>query len=260
MSFYPILSAPGCSGQTTVYNFAPNNWEKVSKCTRLVNLTWASDGAWHSIVLTELPFGSAETFSRKNVCPHLPADILPLLSLSKDPLPRRSTNLPSVMHSTAMPNWRATLSLHSGVASTSYQGELDPFPDSGSLLTFAPFIQFGSKVENFMLFVNLENSPLLRTSALEVHDSAEPSCVKQSIFVRNNSISAISLDDLYFGSDTLPIISSKGMAGIPLFFSKTSDGSFLSIEHTHPPASYVIHGERWGAQKAIKKKWFDKLA
>jgi hypothetical protein len=158
-----------------------------------------------------------------------------------------------------MPNWRATISLHSGMMSTSYQGELDPFPDPGSLLTFAPFIQFGNKVENFMLFVNLENSPLRRSSILEVHDSAETRCVKQSTSVRSNSISVISLDSLNFSIDTLPIISCKGMSGIPLFFSKTDDGSFLSMEHTHPPASYVIHGQRWGAQKLMKKKWFDKL-
>lgn len=260
MSFYPILSAPGCMGQTTVYNFPPNNWELNFDRTRLVNVTWAEDGVWHSMVVGELPFGSARTFSKEDIRPSLPDNTLPLLSLSTEALPKQCLSLPRAMHGTSIPSWRGTLSLRSTIAETSYQGELDPFPNPGSLLTFGPFIQFGRSVENFMLFLNLEESPVARTSIIEVHEGANLSQLKRSIQVRNNSISVLSLDDLDFSINSLPVVSCKGMSGIPLYFSKTRDGSFLSIEHTHPPASYVIHGERWGAQKVIKKKWFDKLA
>ena len=163
------------------------------------------------------------------------------------------------MHGTTMPNWRATLGLLSPLASTCYQGELDPFPAPGSLLTFAPFVQFGSGVENYMLFLNLEKSPQTRTATVEIYDSAVPGRCRGSFEVRNNAVSIVSLDDTGMGPEDLPVIICKGMSGIPLYLSKTTDGSYLSLEHTHPPASYVIHGKRWEAQKILKNDWFAKL-
>jgi len=70
----------------------------------------------------------------------------------------------------------------------------------------------------------------------------------------------ISLDDLGLNGEDLPLIICRDMAGIPLYFSRTTDGSFLSLEHTHPPASFVVHGSRWEAQKLLKKHWFTKVS
>jgi hypothetical protein len=50
------------------------------------------------------------------------------------------------------------------------------------------------------------------------------------------------------------------MAFVPLYFSTTKDGQFLSLEHTHPPASLVTHGDRFGAQRHLKKLWFSQLS
>ena len=33
----------------------------------------------------------------------------------------------------------------------------------------------------------------------------------------------------------------------------------LSLEHTHPPASFAVHGERFKVQAEIKKQWFNAL-
>ena len=259
MSYYPILTAPGCAGQTTLYNFPPNTWENVSKDCRLINLTWAQDGIWRSVTLGELAFGAMQAFTSGDVTSHVPDGTLPLLSLASSAFPEHSESLPTVMHGTNMPNWRATLGLVSPLASTCYQGELDPFSAPGSLLTFAPFVQFGSGIENYMLFLNLEKSPQTRTSAVEIYDSAVPGRCGGSFEVRNNAVSIVSLDDTGMGPEDLPVIICKGMSGIPLFLSKTADGSYLSLEHTHPPASYVIHGKRWEAQKILKNDWFAKL-
>ena len=48
------------------------------------------------------------------------------------------------------------------------------------------------------------------------------------------------------------------MAGIPLVleFAKTK---MLSLEHTHPPASFVVQGERFKVQSEIKYNWFNTL-
>jgi hypothetical protein len=260
MSFYPIISAPGCIGQTTLYNFSPNNWEKRSENKAcIVNLTWAFDGVWNSVVLDELSFGKIVNYKRSDISAFLPEDSLPLLSMSSLPLPKFSEILPKSLNSNHMPNWRATLSLISPFALTSYQGELDAFPETGSLLTFAPFIQFGEEVENYMLFLNLEKNPQKRRSKLEIYNSVNPSFILGDFTVSNNTISKIRLDDLGFSHEDLPVIICKNMAGIPLYFSKTTDGAFLSLEHTHPPASLVILGERWEAQKILKKEWFTKI-
>ncbi len=256
MSFYPILSAPGCTGLTTLYNFPPNNWEDMRKERRLVNLTWAQDGAWRSVTLGELAFGEMQAYIRADLAAHVPEDALPLAST---PFPERSESLPTGMHGTNMPNWCATLGLVSPLASTCYQGELDPFPVPGSLLTFAPFMQFGVGIENYMVLLNLEKSAQARTSTVEIYDSAVPGRYYGSFEVRNNAVSDVSLDDTGMGAADLPVITCKGMSGIPLYFSKTTDGAFLSLEHTHPPASYVIHGKRWEAQKILKNDWFAKL-
>jgi hypothetical protein len=259
MSFYPVLSAPGCIGQTTLYNFPPNNWEYQLKDARFVNLTWAQDGHWRSVALGELAFGAMQTYTRADLPAYVPEDALPLLSLASSPFPECSECLPTSMHVTIMPNWRATLGLVSPLASTCYQGELDPFPVPGSLLTFAPFVQFGSEIENYMLFLNLEKSPQTRTSTVEIYDSAVPGRCRGRLQVRNNAVSIVNLDDTGMGPEDLPVIKCNGMSGIPLYFSKTANGSCLSLEHTHPPASYVIHGKRLEAQKILKNEWFAKL-
>lgn len=259
MSFYPILFAPGCAGQTTLYNFPPNNWENRRMKTQLVNLTWAQHGLWRSVILDELVYGEIRAYTHSDISAHVPENILPLLSLSSMPFPELSETLPASVQSTNTPNWRATLGLVSPFTSTSYQGELDPFPAPGSLLTFAPFIQFGPEIENYMLLLNLEKNPQTRISTVEIYNSAKPDLALGSFEVINNSISSVRLDGLGLGPDDLPVVICKGMSGIPLFFSKTANGAHLSLEHTHPPVSFVIHGKRWDAQRILKNQWFAKL-
>ncbi len=259
MSFYPLLCAPGCTGKTTLYNFPPNNWEDLSKESRFVNLTWEQEGVWHSLVLGELEFGAIKPYTKADLAAYIPTDALPLLSLAPAPFPARSEALPICISNTNMPNWRATMELVSPHSTTCYQGELEPFPAHGSLLTFSPFLQFGSGIENYMLFLNLEKSPQKRTAIVEIYDCAWPKQIKGKFEVRNNAISVISLDGLGFRPDDLPAILCRDLSGIPLYFSKTHDGGMMSLEHTHPPASSVVHGKRWEAQKMLKNAWFSQL-
>lgn len=259
MSYFPILKAPGCVGQTTLCNYPPNNWEDLSKGARLIHVTWAQGGVWHSEVIGELPFGATQSINENDVASIVPSNALALLSLDKVPLPASSAELPVSASNSTTPNYRASIGLMSLRAFTSYQGELDPFPVPGSLLTFAPFIQFGSEIENYVLLLNLERNPQARASTVEIYDSAKPGSLRASFEANNNNVSAIRLDCHGFGREDLPVIICKGMSSIPLYFSKSEDGACLSLEHTHPPASYVIHGKRWEAQKMLKNDWFAKL-
>ena len=259
MSYYPLLHAPGCRGWTTLCNFAPNNWEATRASPRFINVTWCADASWQSESIGVLAPDELRTLRPRDVVEHVPEGALPLLSLTVDKLPSRSDSLPRTDETrTFVPAWRATLGLESAHVSTCYQGELDPFPAPGSLLTFCPFLQFGTEVENYVLVLNLENSPVSRVTQVEIYDSQNNE-LRGSFETRNNALTTIALDGLGFGPDDYPLIICRTMSAIPLYFSKASDGSFLSLEHSHPPASYVIHGRRWEAQRAIKSTWFSKV-
>ncbi len=256
-----MLRAPGCSGITTLHNYAPNNYEEKAKRDRFVNLTWSDGQLWRSRKLATLKFGTSMRVRTTDVIGMLPNESLPLLSLSDMPLPGEIDKLPTAgMPHTSTPNWRATLGLQSlSGASTCYQGEVDPFPSPGSMLTFGHFLQIGAEVENYLLLINLEVSPKAREAKLEVRDAAEPSRLLTSAQIFNNQVNVVKLSWIGMNEAELPVLVCPNMSGIPLYFSRTSDSRYLSLEHTHPPASTVVHGRRWDAQKLLKQLWFSKV-
>ena len=261
MSYYPILNAPGCVGWTTLCNYSPNNWEVGKPTEKCVNLTWVEDTVWRTETIGTVAPDGMRTVTIDDVSGMLPHAALPFLSLTTRALPARSETLPATdTERTHLPAWRATLGLSASNASTSYQGEVDPFPAPGSLLTFCPFLQFGSEVQNFLILLNIERSAVPRRAKVAIYDSARPDQPRGVFEAENNNVTVIGLDDLGFGPTQLPMIISREMSAIPLYLSLTRDGSCLSLEHTHPPASYVIHGKRWEAQKILKNIWFSRAA
>ena len=156
------------------------------------------------------------------------------------------------IHSYSTSRWRATLRLLHTVSS-----EIDPFPYNGSTLSFPPLIQCDSTINNFLLFMNLENSPSIRSGQLEIYNSSERSNLLETFTVFSNSITCICLDSLDLCKTDLPILISKKMSGIPLFLAFSDTCNSMSLEHTHPPASYVIHGKRWALQKYLKGLWYE---
>lgn len=260
MSYYPVLKAPGATGWTTLCNFPPNNWEVRQRGDQWLNVTWSSGGRWLTESLGTLVEGGIRTVTSQELAGLVPTDALALLSLTRIPPPSLSDTLPKLNTSlTTTPVWRATLGLATEAAQTSYQGELDPFPPQGTLLTFGPFLQFGVGLENHLILLNVENSAVSRTSELEIYDASGLG-LRGTFKVCNNAVNLIPLDGLGLGPEDLPLFTCRGMAAIPLYFSRTSDGAFLSLEHTHPPASLVVHGKRWEAQKLLKNRWFAKVA
>lgn len=260
MSYYPLLKAPGAKGWVTLCNFSPNNWEANRPQPQCINVTWASGGFWLSKQFGVLAPGALRTITAGDVAEVVPADALALLSLTRTPPPAESDVLPQLdIASTSVPAWRATLGLSTPQAQTSYQGELDAFPPQGSLLTFGPFLQFGEGIKNHLILLNIENSPTGRSAELEIYDAAgfKP---KGRFPVSSNAANSIPLDGLGFEPGDLPLFICRGMAAIPLYFSSAMEGAYLSLEHTHPPASLVVHGRRWEAQKLLKSRWFARVA
>ena len=261
MSYYPILPAPGCSGWTTLYNFAPNNWEEGARLTRYVNVTWADGRYWHTRNLARLQYGALKTVHAVEVAGLMPDASLPLLSLTDfEPSPVAERLPPVGSAHASYPAWRATLGLLSeSGAKSCYQGELDPFPAPGSLLTFGQFLQFGKGIDNYLLFLNIESDATQRNEQIEIRNAASPERLLARFPVKNNSVNPIRLDFPDTAEEDLLLITCKGMSGVPLYFSRSEGGGYLSLEHSHPPASSVIHGRRWEAQKLLKQRWFAKV-
>jgi len=242
-----------------VYNFAPNNWEVKLNCERWINVTYSMENEWITENLGTLSEGGVRTVTADELCGVVPTNTLALLSLTNNPISRNSCSLP-VLSGTlnTTPVWRATIGLSSAHTKTSYQGEIDPFPQNGTLLSFGPFLQYGKDIENYLIFLNVENSAATRTAEIEIY-TANRLNLKGKFTVRNNSSNIIALNDLELNKDDLLLVMCKKMAGIPLYFSRTIDGVYMSLEHSHPPASFVVHGNRWEAQKLLKKNWFNKV-
>jgi hypothetical protein len=260
MSYYPLLKAPGAQGWATLCNFSPNNWEAKRGRQQFINVTWTSGELWISKNLGVLAPGELRTITASDVEDVVPADALALLSLTRTQPPSKSDALPKLdTVSTSVPAWRATLGLSTSGAQTSYQGELEAFPPQGSLLTFGPFLQFGEGIKNHLILLNVENSPVSRSAELEIYDAAGLK-LRGRFTVGNNAASSIPLDGLGFEPRDLPLFVCRGMAAIPLYFSSAMDGAYLSLEHTHPPASLVVHGRRREAQKLLKNRWFTKVS
>ncbi len=258
MSYYPILQAPHCTGQTTLYNFAPNNWESSNKLAKNISLTYLKNNLWHSEYLDTIQYGNAKTITTQDIT-QISQGALALLSLSATKLPKTSKQLPQLsIAKTIAPAWRSTLCLDSGFTKTSYQGEIDPFPPKASLLTFSPFLQFGKDIESYVLLLNIEKKASSRKAEVKIYD-ANTKILKNTQTASSNNISVISLDGLGFDEYSLPVVVCKTMAAIPLYFSCANKGEFLSLEHTHPPASSVVHGNRFGVQKHLKTQWFSQL-
>jgi len=211
------------------------------------------------VIVDELAYGANKSYERCHLASYLPEDSLPLLSLASSPPTGPTQLLPISPHRTYLPSWRATIELVTPHSSTSYQGELDPFPVPGSLLTLSPLLQISDSLMNFVLLLNLEKFPAKRRSMFKVFNLSQSYRFLREFEIVNNSINVIRLDNLGLEPRDLPIGICADMSAIPLYLTIADDARFLSLEHTHPPASYVIHGRRWEAQRLLKNLWFSRL-
>ena len=132
------------------------------------------------------------------------------------------------------------------------------FRSKGSLLSFHPFIQYNN-VSNFLLVLNLQDKPSIETKILEIFDSVSLEKLGESELL-TNSVSRINLDQFKISPRSLPIMTCKNMAGIPFGLGVSDDNKMLSLEHTHPPASFTLFGNRFKMQSEIKRKWFEKIS
>ena len=256
--FYPIIKILEYEGWTTLSNYAPNDWENKDKGNKSIYILWTDGNRWHTKKLADLPYGENFRVSTEDLNDEILQNNLAFLYPSTIELPELMDKLPSEKNwVTHVPAWRASVGIKSETAQVSYQGEIEPFPEKASLLTFHPFLQFGD-FDNYLITINLQNSPGIKPSELEIFNSSQKVFV-DSQPIKRNSATIIPLNDYNFSPTDLPVFINKEMSAIPFGFGCTKNGFMLSLEHTHPPASLVLHGNRMAAQSGIKASWFRKL-
>tara|TARA_B100000767_G_C19682613_1_gene500283 strand:- start:25 stop:831 length:807 start_codon:yes stop_codon:yes gene_type:complete len=258
-NFYPILRAPNCNGFTVVHNYPPNNWEIRKNFDKYINITWSDGFKWNTKIIGTLAKNKSYRINEKDLN-FVPNHLLALSSLSINKLPTTSDILPEdIDMKTNMPEWRATIGLESELGgATSFQGEAHAFPSNGSILSFAPFLQQGKDLSSYLLFISIEKSPLFRHTTLFFLDAyGKKIMIKKPII--SNHLSTVKLDEIGYRPSELIVLTTENIVGIPLFMTAYKKGKELSLEHTHPPASFALHGNRWGLHKELKEIWTKKL-
>ena len=261
MVYFPLLNFNSSfRPSTSIYNFSPNNYQSSRKISRHLYLHYSDGSAWHSHFIKTLLPGCSLTITPDS----FDFDIFCLhgtyLALYSSPISDFNKFLPEPVNhiSDTLPAWRASVSIsHRSGAFTSYQGEIYPFPSKATLLSFNYFTQPPSTL-NYLLFMSLESDPSIRSAELGFYRPKDSSSPFYSCQIFTNTINSIKLPDL-FNSDDLICVKSDDCSGIPLFLSFCPSSSSLSLEHTHPPASLAIHGNRFVAQKLLKEAWFNFL-
>lgn len=256
--FFPLMSSPDLTGFVDLVYMSPNNWESLlSRPVHLYSLE-AKGKFWETQDLGVLRKGDVRRLETSDDFFAESSSSLKLIYPSLLKIPKVLESLPEEpIWNTRIPEWRVTTGFFKGKAQTSYQGELFPLPAKASMLSFHPFIQYGA-VENRLVILNATKSPELRSGRILFYDSAtREKIAEHTIF--SNSVTSINLNQMGFKEVQLPAILSPDLAGVPFGLGIWEGGRMLSMEHTHPPASFVLFGDRFGIQGTIKKKWFSSL-
>jgi hypothetical protein len=252
------MKTPDLDGFCDLVYESPNNWENRIRKAVSIYLLWSDGQNWNSIKLTEMRYGDYFKVNTKNLDEKFLKSGLALIYPSINNLDSRLDALPSkkVWYS-EIPAWRNTSGFYNQYTQVSYQADIEPLPPKASLLTFHPFIQFGEVINN-LLVLNVTNNPNIKKDKISLFNSYDKSFVAD-VEIRTNSLTTIPIDIYNFKPTDLPVFYSPNIAGIPFGLGIAKSGRMLSLEHTHPPASLVLHGDRRGMQGKIKKAWIEKL-
>ena len=256
--FFPLFKTLDLEGFVELVYIPPNNWENPLKTKLRLYLLWPSDGVWNTRELCQIQYGQVIRFTTEDFTAETFQTGVALVYPTSQALPSTLDTLPvEAFWSSRIPEWRCTAGLYNSLAQTSYQSEIFPFPNKASLLTFHPFIQEGD-LKNYLVLLNVIKEPRVTESFLEIRDAATLK-LRDRIKVFSNSLNCIPLDDYKFSQSDLPIFYIDSMAAIPFGLGVSKGGEMLSLEHTHPPASLVLFGQRNSVQGRIKQKWVSKF-
>ena len=256
--FFPLMKTPNLNGFCDLVYKSPNNWENRIHKPISLYLLWSNGNRWLSKKISEMNYGDEIRLVTNDIDEKCLATGLALIYPSLEPIEPELSTLPSrkVWYS-EIPAWRNTSGFYNEFTQVSYQSDIEPLPSKASLLTFHPFIQFGDVINN-LLVLNVTNDPKIQSGKISMFNSFDKSFIADSL-ISTNSLTTIPLDVYSFKPTDLPVFYSPEIAGIPFGLGIAKSGKMLSLEHTHPPASLVLHGNRRAIQGKIKKSWIEKL-
>lgn len=245
-------------GFLDLLNSPPNNWENPLKKKTYIYLIWLNEDKWESRLL----FSLEPNEYRRLTSLEFPDEIgewgVVFVYPSHTKIPEFLSELPSKKYWYGQfPAWRCTSGFFNKFAQVSYQSDLEPLPEKASLLTFHPFIQY-KEIDNYLIVLNLNKKPIRKEGLLHMYESSSYS-KKGTTRIFTNALTTIPLDQFNFEHNELPVFYSPDIPGIPFGLGIKKDKTMLSLEHTHPPASLVLFGDRRSAQGIIKKEWIRRL-
>jgi hypothetical protein len=256
--FFPLMKTPNLNGFCDLVYESPNNWENRIHKPISLYLLWSNGNRWLSKKISEMNYLDEIRLVTNDIDEKCLATGLALIYPSLEPIEPELSALPSrkVWYS-EIPAWRNTSGFYNEFTQVSYQSDIEPLPSKASLLTFHPFIQFGDVINN-LLVLNVTNDPKIQSGKISMFNSFDKSFIADSL-ISTNSLTTIPLDIYNFKPTDLPVFYSPEIAGVPFGLGIAKSGKMLSLEHTHPPASLVLHGNRRAIQGKIKKSWIEKL-
>ena len=154
------------------------------------------------------------------------------------------------------PAWRANIKISSNFNSVSYQGEYPHIMTEKklSLVSCSPMIQNNKLTHNFFYLVNLKCKPYQNKFKVKIMNIKKK--IIQEFNFETNKVNFIDLEKLYKNNNELTyIFSSEDEGGVPIYFSKSIDNKYFSLEHTHPPTEYTFSGNKIFFQKKKKSFW-----
>ena len=186
--FFPIIKSNEIfEGSTIAYNFPPNDVQKVIPKSRYLNLIWMDSNYWKTKLITRIkPLESKEVFYDL-IKPKKSNNDLLIMCITDDPLPPIMHSLPSYTLPTTTPSWRSTVCISKDNSSASYQGEIEPFPEKATLLSFIPFMQKKRNIKNYLIFMNLESKPISRKGSLKFSTVKKPELILKDAEIKSNS-------------------------------------------------------------------------
>ena len=258
--FFPILASNKIyKTSTIVYNFPPNNFQNVKICSRFLSLIWIQENIWRTKTIYKLKPNESKEVFYDSIRPKNAKNNFLIMSITDEPLNPMINCLPKITLPETVPAWRSTICVHRKDSIASYQGEIMPFPQKSTLLSFSTFLQQKEYINNYLIFMNLESKPISRLGSLKFSTVNNPKEIIQEVKVKSNNYNFIDLNNINIENNEIMICHSENISGIPLFLSYSEKNNLISLEHTHPPSSLVIYENRNKFQKIIKRRWFEIL-